>query len=190
MLSGMFRKKLLILVSVGVVLPLTMNFRAGPDLCTWANTVFATLFPKEPTAHAPRFAPLDPKPTQAVRGEVCTLTHHCAKAAELPSVDAERIAAYIRSEVDAGRRRFSDFLILTRKKRNRIAPYANALESLNIPIEVSGAGAFGESAEVAALTILLHALADPMDGLALMNACLHFTHTLSATSGSSFHTCR
>src|SRR6185436_9857088 len=33
---------------------------------------------------------------------------------------------------------------------------------------VSGAGAFGESAEVAALTILLHALADPMDGLALI----------------------
>ena len=66
--------------------------------------------------------------------------------------DAERIATYIRSEVDAGRRTFSDFLILTRKKRNRIAPYAAALEALNIPIEVSGAGAFGESAEVEALT--------------------------------------
>ena len=40
---------------------------------------------------------------------------------------------------------FSDFLILTRKKTNRIAPYAAALEALNIPVEVSGAGAFGES---------------------------------------------
>ena len=56
--------------------------------------------------------------------------------------------------MDAGRRKYSDFLILTRKKRDRIAPYASALEALNIPIEVSGAGAFGESPEVAALTVL------------------------------------
>jgi ATP-dependent helicase/nuclease subunit A len=152
---------------IGVVLPLTMNFRSGPELCTWANTVFETCFPKKPTAHAPRFAPLDPKPTRAVRSEVCTLTHHCDKE-ELPSRDAARIAAYIRSEVNAGRRHFSDFLILTRKKVKRIAPYAAALEALNIPAEVSGAGAFGESREVEALTKLLRALADPQDPLALV----------------------
>ena len=152
----------------GVVLPLTMNFRAGPDLCLWANTVFATRFPTEPTAHAPRFAPLDPKPTQAVRGEVCTLTHHCDTAAELPVLDAGRIAAYIRAEVDAGRRHFSEFLILTRKKVHRIAPYAAALDALNIPADVSGAGAFGESRVVEALTTLLRALADPQDPLALV----------------------
>ena len=153
---------------VGVILPLTMNFRSGPDLCRWANTVFETCFPKEPTAHAPRFAPLDPNPERAGRAEVCTLTYHCDKAAELPSADAARIAAYIRSEVDAGRRHFGDFLILTRKKVNRIAPYAAALEALNIPTEVSGAGAFGESREVEALTKLLRALADPQDPLALV----------------------
>ena len=79
-----------------------------------------------------------------------------------------KIATYIRSEVDAGRRRFRDFLILTRKKRDRIAPYADALKSLNIPVEVSGAGAFGESAEVKALTVLLRALADPQDALSLV----------------------
>ena len=152
---------------VGVVLPLTMNFRSGPDLCTWANTVFETCFPKKPTAHAPQFAPLDPKPKQAVRGKVCTLTHHCDKD-ELMERDAERIAAFIRTEVDAGRRRYSDFLILTRKKKNRIAPYAAALEALNIPAEVSGAGAFGESRDVEALTKLLRALADPQDAVALV----------------------
>jgi ATP-dependent helicase/nuclease subunit A len=152
---------------VGVVLPLTMNFRSGPDLCTWANTVFETCFPKKPTVHAPRFAPLDPKPKQAVRGEVRTLTHHCKKK-ELMERDADRIAAFIRSEVDAGRRCYSDFLILTRKKINRIAPYAAALEALNIPAEVSGAGAFGESREVEALTKLVRALADPQDAVALV----------------------
>jgi ATP-dependent helicase/nuclease subunit A len=84
--------------------------------------------------------------------------------------DADRIARYIRSEVDAGRRTFSDFLILTRKKKDRIEPYACALEALNIPLEVSGAGAFGESAEVQALTTLLRVLADPQDALPLVNA--------------------
>ena len=145
-----------------------MNFRSGPDLCTWANTVFETCFPKKPTVHAPRFAPLDPKPKQAVRGEVCTLTHHCDKDGASWQWMRNGLLRYIRSEVDAGRRRFSDFLILTRKKTNRIAPYAAALEALNIPAEVSGAGAFGESREVEALTKLLRALADPQDPVALV----------------------
>ena len=79
-----------------------------------------------------------------------------------------QIARYIRSEVDAGRRHFSDFLILTRKKKDRIGPYAHALEALNIPVEVSGAGAFGDSREVEALTVLLRALADPQDPLSLI----------------------
>ena len=82
--------------------------------------------------------------------------------------DAEKIATYIRSEVDAGHRRFRDFLILTRKKRDRIAPSAHALKSLDIPVEVSGAGAFGGSAQVEALTALLRALADPQDALSLI----------------------
>src|SRR6185295_6258001 len=45
-----------------------------------------------------------------------------------------------------------------------------ALEALNIPAEVSGAGAFGESREVEALTKLLRALADPQDPVALLAA--------------------
>jgi ATP-dependent helicase/nuclease subunit A len=152
--------------SVGRVLPLTMNFRSVAELCDWANGVFKTRFPADATAHSPQFAALDAKDT-TVSGGVFTLTHSC-ESSELLERDAERIATFIRSEVDAGRRKFSDFLILTRKKRNRIVPYASALEALNVPIEVSGAGAFGESAEVAALTVLLRALSDPEDQLALI----------------------
>ncbi len=70
--------------------------------------------------------------------------------------------------MDAGRRQFRDFLILTRKKKDRIAPYADALEALNVPLEVSGAGAFGDSAEVRALTLLLRALAEPQDAVLLV----------------------
>src|SRR3954468_1751115 len=153
--------------ATGRVLPLTMNFRSVPSLCAWANQVFAQRFPKEPSRYSPRFAALDPKDGAAAAGGVFTVTH-AGDRKDVGRRDAEAIAAYIRAEVDGGRRRFSDFLILTRKRRNRIAPYAAALEALNIPIEVSGAGAFGESAEVATLTVLLRAIADPQDALSLI----------------------
>jgi ATP-dependent helicase/nuclease subunit A len=152
--------------TVGRVLPLMRNFRSVPRLCNWANDVFKTRFPLEPTPQAPKFAPLDPE-SKEKSGGVFTLTHTC-DAKEIQLHDAEKIATYIRSEVDAGHRNFSDFLILTRKKRNRIVPYAHALESLNIPIEVSGAGAFGESVAVQTLTGLLRALSDPQDPLSLI----------------------
>src|SRR3954468_19431291 len=154
--------------ATGRVVPLTMNFRSVPGLCDWANGVFAGQFPPEPTVHSPRFAALDADPEKKASGGVFTITHTCNDYRDVPEEDAAKIARYIKSEVDAGRRKYSDFLILTRKKRDRIAPYATALEQLNIPIEVSGAGAFGKSVEVESLTILLRALADPQDSLPLV----------------------
>ena len=155
--------------SIGRVVPLTTNFRSVPALCEWANEVFDGPFPAQPTPHSPRFARLDPGGKQAGQaGGIFTLSYS-GEPKGVAVEDANRIARYIRSEVDAGRRRFSDFLILTRKKKDRIAPYASALESLNIPLEVSGAGAFGESEEVRALTTLLRVLADPQDPLPLIN---------------------
>jgi ATP-dependent helicase/nuclease subunit A len=153
--------------AIGRVLPLTMNFRSVPALCGWANDVFRTRFPTEPTTYAPRFAALDVPEGKAATGGVFTLTS-AGKGRDLQEEDARKIAAYIRSEVDAGRRQFRDFLILTRKKKDRIAPYADALEALNVPLEVSGAGAFGDSAEVRALTLLLRALAEPQDAVLLV----------------------
>lgn len=153
--------------AVGRVVPLTLNFRSVPQLCNWANEVFKTRFPPEPTVYAPRFTSLDATKDDVASGDVFTLTHTC-DSKSVQQQDAEKIATYIRSEVDAGRRHFKDFLILTRKKRDRIVTYANALKALNIPVEVSGAGAFGESAEVKVLTVLLRALSDPVDALALI----------------------
>src|SRR6185295_11746718 len=109
---------------MGRVLPLTLNFRSAPQLCAWANDVFRTRFPAEPTAYAPRFASLDPDPEKKISGRICTLTHTCDRG-DVQVEDAEQIARYIRSEVDGGRRQFSDFLILTRKKKDRIGPYAH-----------------------------------------------------------------
>jgi ATP-dependent helicase/nuclease subunit A len=156
--------------ATGRVVTLTRNFRAVPALCEFANQVFRARFPAEPTPHSPRFAPLEAKndASGAADQALFTLTHTCDTRTQVLSDDAEKIARFIRGEVDARRRKFSDFLILTRKKRGRIAPYAEALESLNVPIEVSGGGAFGESAEVKTLTTLLRALADPQDAVVLV----------------------
>ena len=42
----------------------------------------------------------------------------------------------------------------------RVRPYADALEAQQIPIEVTGAGAFGESKEVREIALVLTALLD------------------------------
>jgi ATP-dependent helicase/nuclease subunit A len=156
--------------ATGRVVTLTRNFRSVRALCEFANEVFETRFPDEPTPHSPRFARLEAKDSAtASDGQaIFTLTHSCKKGGDVLFEDAAKIARFIRAEVDAGRHTYSDFLVLTRKKRGRIGPYAEAMELLNVPIEVSGAGAFGESVEVRTLTTLLRALADPQDAIALI----------------------
>jgi ATP-dependent helicase/nuclease subunit A len=148
---------------------LTTNFRSAPGLCEWANRVFATRFPAEPTAQAPRFAPLDAHRTDETGRPALAVIDLDPQldAQDLCGEEAARIARYIHAEVDAGRRAFGDFLILTRRKKG-LRPYAAALEDLQIPIEVTGAGAFGESAEVRHIARVLSALADPQDAVALV----------------------
>ena len=113
----------------GQVLSLTTNFRSVPALCEWANDVFRQQFPSEPTAHSPKFAPLDANRSIDPRGAqggakagasgVHTLTIPASvDKGDVPAAEAERIARFIRSEVDAGRRSFGDFLVLTRKRKN------------------------------------------------------------------------
>jgi ATP-dependent helicase/nuclease subunit A len=173
----------------GAVVPLTTNFRSTRALCDWANSVFKTQFPPVATSESPQYAPLEAAPGERVgtvrhqvdparpqaRGVqssvsgVCTLTVAAeVDKNEVSNVEAERIARFIRSEVDAGRRTYGDFLILTRKKSRRLLPYVQALEALQIPMEVSGAGAFAESREVKALALLLRALSDPHDAVSLV----------------------
>jgi ATP-dependent helicase/nuclease subunit A len=152
------------------VVTLTTNFRSVSPICAWANQVFVQTFPPEPTTWQPRFAPLVPRPGASDAGPaVRTLTIDASVDGRDAVIDEEarRIARYITAEVAAGRRQYEHFLVLTRKKK-ALHAYAQALEALHVPIEVSGAGAFGESREVRELAALLAALADPQDGVALV----------------------
>jgi ATP-dependent helicase/nuclease subunit A len=148
---------------------LTTNFRSVPGLCDWANDVFRQTFPDEPTQHSPQFAPLDSyRKKEGTTPDLATLTiDDTVASGEVAAEEASRIARYIHSEVAAKRRTYGSFLILTRKRKN-LRAYAQALEDLRVPIEVSGAGAFGESDEVRELSLLIRALADPQDAVALV----------------------
>jgi ATP-dependent helicase/nuclease subunit A len=155
----------------GEVLSLTTNFRSVPSLCEWANDAFRPQFPSESTAYSPRFAPLDPNRNSGKsENGVFTLTIVATvDERDVATAEAEKIARFIRGEVDANRRRWGDFLVLTRKKKN-LERYSSALEALEIPVEVNGAGAFGDSNEVRQLALLLKALADPQDAVSLVGA--------------------
>lgn len=150
----------------GRVVSLTASFRSVPSLCAWANGVFSQIFPNPATPQQPTFHGLHPvrDDLQGQPGGVRILTIvNTVSERAVPDTEAQRIAAFIRTEVDAGRRRPGDFLILTRKKR-ALGRYASALERLCVPVEVSGASALAESPAVASLVMLLRVLADPDDG--------------------------
>ncbi len=154
----------------GAVLPLTANFRSVPRLCALANSVFPTRFPAAPLPEAPAFERLEPVRLEpgAASAAIARLTlPQGTDAKDSPAVEAARIAAWIRTEVDEGRRQYGDILVLTRN-RPRLDQYARAFERAEIPVEVSGAGMFGGSEEVAWLHGLIEALADPLDGVALV----------------------
>ena len=153
----------------GKVVPLTSNFRSARELCELANDVFSTQFPAAPSTHSPMFARLDPARTKLAgqQGLFTLTTPGTIEKSEIPAHEAAAMARFVQAEVTAGRRTFGDFLILLRKKKD-MAVYARAFEDQQIPIEVSGAGAFGDSQEVLQLALLLRAIADPQDGVSLV----------------------
>jgi ATP-dependent helicase/nuclease subunit A len=159
----------------GRVVSLTTSFRALPELCDWANRAFVGEFPSEATPQQPAFQELKPyrtgpRPERASldRGVKTLTTSPDVPSKHVVDEDAAAVARCIRSQLHEGSLRHpGDFLVLA-ATRKHLATYASALEALEVPIEVSGAGAFGDSEEVALLATLLRALADPHDGVAVV----------------------
>ena len=163
--------------SGGTVVPLETNFRSAPVLCDWANDVFKGVFPESATPQQPQFQPLEPAPLSVkgrkrkARGAAAgtglrTLTAPatCTNVADVVAHDSVAIARVIRSQIDAGIRQPGDFLVLTWKK-GHLGDYAKAMDAQQLPVEVSGAGAFGDSEHVHVLATLLRLLSDPDDEL-------------------------
>jgi ATP-dependent helicase/nuclease subunit A len=159
----------------GQVVELTTSFRHVPSLCAWANVAFPAFFPAPATREQPAFGRLDPvvKTEDPARCGVRQLPAQASARLEAATKDAGAIARWIRQAVDSQEYAWGDFLILTRKKalntdQNILPIYAQALEALHIPVEVSGGAAFAVSSHVATLAALLRSLSDPSDGTALV----------------------
>jgi ATP-dependent helicase/nuclease subunit A len=162
-----------ITASGGAVVRLTANFRSLPGACALANDYFPRRFPAA-TPHSPAFDRLEPVRREsgdtAAGPYLATLiTPGNVARSDVVAFEAHRIARFIRSEVDSARRRYGDFLVLARQ-RPRLHQYATVFDGCGIPVEVSGAGRFGQSAEVTDLALLLRAIADPADQTALVGA--------------------
>ena len=161
----------LIVSSGGEVLHLTANWRSLPGVCALANTVFPDLFPPEATRESPAFEPLDPRREESGSPggpRVARLIVPATVSKKDVAVwEADAVARYVQAEVTRGARRYGSFLVLTRY-RGRLVHYADAFDRFQIPVEVSGAGRFGGSEQVAAVASLLASLADPLDGAALV----------------------
>ncbi|MDP2322037.1 MAG: UvrD-helicase domain-containing protein [Acidobacteriota bacterium] len=153
----------------GKVVSLTSNFRSASELCELANDVFSTQFPATPSTHSPMFARLEPARTKLTgqHGLFTLTTPDTVDKSDIAAHEAAAMARFVQAEVAAGRRTYGDFLILLRKKKD-MEVYARAFEDQQIPVEVSGAGAFGDSQEVLQLALLLRAIADPQDGVSLV----------------------
>ena len=157
----------------GRLVSLETNFRSTPLLCEWANGVFREVFPDTPTPQQPQYQRLEPAPPldadRAISSRqrdtglrVLTTPGTCRKSAEVVAHDAGVIARYVRSEIALRNRKPGDFLVLTWKRGN-LSEYARAMDVERLPVEVSGAGAFGDSDRVHVLAALLRALSDPDD---------------------------
>ncbi len=157
--------------SGGEVLSLTANFRSLPDVCAVANAIFPTLFASSSAPYSPRFEKLDAVRAEseaALEPRVLRLTvPDLGKGTRPEEEEARRIAAFIRDEVSSGRHKCGDFLVLTRQTP-RLRVFAEALDAVDVPVDVSGAGLFCRSEEVQTLAGLLNALADPLDSAALV----------------------
>lgn len=179
-----------ILACGGDVLHLRNNWRSLPGVCDLPNAVFPRLFPPEATRESPayeRLVPQRPESEGAPGPRVARLVApEEVQRRDVAAWEADQIARFIKHEVDAGRRTYGSFLILTRN-RPRLRDYAEALDRLEIPAEVSGAGRFAGSPQVTALAGLLDSLADPLDGPALIGVLRGPLFGLSDPQLFAFH---
>lgn len=162
----------------GQVVELTANFRSAPEVADFVNRHFREEggFPREETEAQARFAPLDamrqPRGGGGASGRpgtpgVWTYGVPGNREEVVAREDAAQVASWIAREVEAGRSP-SDFLVLTRRRRN-LAVYARELEARNLPIQVSGARV-GVEEELEELLLLLEALRDPGNPVATVAA--------------------
>jgi ATP-dependent helicase/nuclease subunit A len=154
----------------GAVLALTTNFRSVPAIAALVNAHFADAFPVEATSVQAAFSPMQPYRETATGVGVFTyqVRPDADNSASIVEEDAALLAAWIAGRIARGEKVASDFLILTARKAP-LASYARALSDYNVPVRTTGAGLL-QAHELSELIVLLRALADPDNPVAVVAA--------------------
>jgi ATP-dependent helicase/nuclease subunit A len=158
----------------GGVLELTTNFRSRPPIGALVNEVFSgpDFFPEHATPEQAGFEPLNTLPSPDEGGVegvfVYDVVPDAANRRAVASDDADRIAAWVKTRVEAGERTPGDFLVLTRKRAS-IEAYARAFEAWSLPVQVTGAGV-GVEEELAELKVVLECMVDPTNPVKVVSA--------------------
>lgn len=154
---------------LGGVLQLTANFRSGPAVAAFVNTVFGALLPAVDHEPRPEFSPMRVRPSPRRHEGVGWYSiepepgRGRASGRRMAVPDAAALASWIAVRIASGARTPGDFLVLTRTTHH-LAGYARALEAAGISVRLSGAGI--EAGEVLGeLLLLLRALCDPGDAV-------------------------
>lgn len=166
--------KKIIVRSGGQCITLSANFRCAPPLVEWVNTTFdrEEFFPKTATEFAPAYVPLQVGRTTAATAS--GVLRMAVKPTEdnqeaLAVAEADLIARHIRAEVNAGRRAPGDFLIVTWRK-DRLSVYAEALQRLGLPHEVTGGTSLNEVRELELLYLAARAALELDNPIAVVAA--------------------
>ncbi|MEF8787879.1 MAG: UvrD-helicase domain-containing protein [Planctomycetota bacterium] len=169
----------------GQVVQLSSNFRSSGALLSWVNRAFEPEFPDEPTTYSPAYVPLQSgkgleEGAEGPEVQVLDIPGDIRRQDDIADYEAGVIARYIRRALDEGmtvrppsedgRERTvepADFLVLTRVKA-RMTVYAQALQELGVPNQVTGGTVLNEVPELEQLHSVLRALTNPHNPVALL----------------------
>ncbi len=174
----------------GEIIELTANFRSLPPIKDITDDVFRNIFPENDTRYQAKFAPLmtirsaDSQYTNGIfENAISRISYNPVDT--IAEIDARILAAWIYNSINGGLKlerteqdkmfgidpdaKPGDFMIITKQKK-RLPLYAKALEALNIPYEISGGENFNTSEDIYEIYKVLHAVADPMNQVALVAA--------------------
>ena len=164
------RVKQLIEEHGGEVLQLTMNFRTVDGITKVLNTIFEEELPESETKYQAAYRPLHSYFKSSGVGfegiKVLNVPSDFKKKDEIVRKDAENIALSIQNLLLQGHKP-KEFMILTRYTEG-VSDYAEALENLGIPVNISGEIILGDNKEFKELNVLLRFFTDPSDQLALV----------------------
>ncbi len=155
----------------GEVLPLTANFRSVSSVEAIVNGHFSDVFPSEATPEQAPFRAMETRQEPSGTDGVFTYVVRPpgkGNKEEVLTLDAAMVASFIAERIAAGEKTAGDFMIIAPKKEP-IEYYARALTERNIPVTTTGAR-LPQEHELRELLVVLRAIADPEDGIAVVAA--------------------